>query len=202
MNQIHETPNPRVKARASYSGSRLTDAQFDEAWNITGILHREIHRSGSFIEKLTDYARTFAGRGKVDASREEAILRDIYAERFGQSMNKTREGLADRERTLRNAGDEQAQHYAQTVTALIPQGETMPFYQAYDRAASDMARQHGISEAGAKSMMKDAFAHAEGGSLYEVGKALEAEHHIPARDAQRAARTAERRELARTGPSR
>ena len=53
-----EYVNPkRQEARQSYTGSRLTDSQFDEAWNISGIINREIHRSGSFREKLRRHAR-------------------------------------------------------------------------------------------------------------------------------------------------
>ena len=197
-----ETPDPRAKARQSYTGSRLADAQFDEAWNIAGILHREIHRSGSFIEKLTDYARTFAGREKVDASREEMILRDIYSERFDQSLNKTREGLQERETALRAADSDQALHHARMVLTLIEDGPTMPFYRAYDISAVDMARQHGISEAGAKTLMKEAFEQSEQRPLYEVGKEAEAKYHHPVRDAERAARQADRQQRQRSGPQR
>ncbi len=190
----------RAEARQSYTGSRLTNAQFDEAWNIAGIIDREIHRSGSFIEKLTDYARTFAGREKVDASREEVILRDIYTARFGQTMNKTREALMGRETVTRDAALEQALHHARTVGTMIKDGPTMPFYQAYDRAALTMARQHGITETGAKSLMKDAFETAEGKTLYAFGKDEESKHHLPVRDAARTAKKAERNQQSRSGP--
>lgn len=77
----------------------------------------------------------------------------------------------------------------------------MPFYQAYDRAAVTMARQHGVTEAGAKSMMKEAFEAAESTSLYDHGKTLEARYHSPVREAQRATRQADRRPHERNGPS-
>ena len=43
-------------ARESFSGRLLTDAQFDEAMAITGIIEREIQKIGAFKEKLGDYA--------------------------------------------------------------------------------------------------------------------------------------------------
>ena len=44
----------RQAARESFSGRTLTEGQFDDAWALTGMVHGEIHRSGSFREKLTD----------------------------------------------------------------------------------------------------------------------------------------------------
>lgn len=190
-----------AEARSSYTGSRLTDSQFEEAWNIAGILNREIHKSGGFIEKLTDYAHAFSRTERFDAARGESILRDIFSARYGQSMNKTREALMDREAVTRNAAKDQALHHAREVGRMIQDGPTMPFYQAYDRAAVAMARQHGVTEAGAKSMMKEAFEAAESTSLYDHGKALEEQYHGPVREAQRATRQADRRQHQRSGPS-
>jgi len=59
----------RQESRQRYTGSRLTDSQFDAAWNITSIINREIHRTGSFREKLTDFAHVFARNEKFDAMR-------------------------------------------------------------------------------------------------------------------------------------
>lgn len=131
-------PN-RMEARQSFTGIRLTYSQFDEAWSIAGILNREIHKTGSFREKLTDYAHVFARSEKFDAMRGETILRDIYSARHDESLNKTREGLMERESVLRDAGDDQALHHAHMVETLIQDGPTMPFYRAYDISAVEMA---------------------------------------------------------------
>jgi len=45
-----------TKARESFSGRLLTDAQFSEAIHITEILEREIYKSGRFKDKLSDYS--------------------------------------------------------------------------------------------------------------------------------------------------
>lgn len=200
--------DPKAKARTSFTGRALTDRQFEEAWQITAILHRDVQHSGSFIEKLTDYAHAYARNDRFDAARGEMILRDLFTDRYGQSLNQMREALLERETALRDAGTDQALHHARSVPDKIRDGATLPFYQAYDQAAIAMARQHGITEAGAKSLMKDAYAEAEGADLYTIGKALEAEHHTPVRDAEIAARRAERKverkvergARARTGP--
>jgi len=203
-----EKPDAREKARKSYSGSRLTNAQFDEVWNICGIIHRETHRSGSFIDKLTDHARTFAGRDQVDASREEHILRDIYAERYGQSMNQTREKLLTREAELRDDPKErqmaaqEAYEYAQRVCDGIVDGDNVAFYQSYDTQAVIMAQSFNISEVGAKRLMAQSYEAQEGQSLYKDGKALEAEHYTPARRPDRAEKQTEYPRRSRSGPAR
>ncbi len=184
--------NARDRARNSYTGQRLTDSEFETAWNITGIIRRELEKSGSFIEPLTDYARTFAGRNAVDASKQEMILRDMYAARYGETLNKTREALLERDARVREVGQDRALHHARTIEGMIKDGPTMPFYQALDKAAIAMARKHQITESGAKSMMKESFEAAEGKPLYDHGKDVEARYHAPVRKAERATRQAER----------
>lgn len=194
-----------AEARQSYTGSRLTASQFDEAWAVASVLHREIARSGSFAAKLTDYSHAFARGERFDTARGEIILRDMFTARYGESMNKMREGLLAREAALQAKGNEDALEQAKRVTALIQDGDTMPFYQAYDRASVEMAQTHGITETAAKELMKDAYKKAEGRDLYTDGKALEAEYHHPIRDAAYQARHAERQKQQspdRTGPTR
>jgi len=70
-------PN-RQPARESFHGQTLTDAQFDEAYAISSVLHREIQKSGSFREKPTDYAHAFARAERFDAMKGEEILRDVF----------------------------------------------------------------------------------------------------------------------------
>jgi len=60
------TDDRRISARENFSGRLLTEPQFDEAMAITGIIEREIQRTGTFKEKLGDYAHAFA-RGSVRA---------------------------------------------------------------------------------------------------------------------------------------
>ena len=131
--------------------------------------------------------------------RGETIIRDIYAARYGRTMNQTREGLLERESTLREAGQDQALHHARSIEGMIKEGKTMPFYRAYDHAAVSMAEQHNITETGAKKMMKTAYREAAGMELYDTGKALEKAHHEPVKEAQRQERAANRNQ-ARTQP--
>lgn len=191
-----------AEARQSYTGSRLTDQQFQEAWQIAGILHREIHHSGSFRDKLTDYAHAFARSEKFDAVKGETILRDIFAARYDQSLNQLREGLMAREAALQESSQNEALAYAHSIAKEIENTPDTPFYQAYDRAAVEMARAHDITEAGAKSLMKESYRADTGRELYEDGKAAEQEHHTPARAALNSERRKPAQCRARSGPRR
>ena len=73
-------------------------------------------------------------------------------------MNQVREDLKSRETEIAQAIDGDALRRACSVTDMIREAPTMPFYRAYDQAAIALAREHGITEAGAKEMMRTAFA--------------------------------------------
>ena len=90
------TDEKLTAARNSFSGKSMTAGQLKEALAITEILHEEIHRSGSFIEKLTDYGHAFARNERFDSMRSEKMLRDVYTATQGQTMNHTREALLAR----------------------------------------------------------------------------------------------------------
>jgi hypothetical protein len=180
-------------ARESFTGKTLTDSQFDESWAIAEIMHRSIKRSGSFHEKLVDYSHAFARSEKFDQMKGETIVRDQFKSRYGITMNQMRESLTNRETSLTRDERDGAFDYAQMIVPLISDGETMPFYRAFDYAGGALAEKLDITEVGAKKLMKEAFQEAEGRDLYEVGKAVEKEHHLPKRDAARAtARTTSR----------
>jgi len=192
-----ETDQMRLlEARESFTGRSLTASQFDEAWAMAGIMHREIVKSGSFKEKLGDMAYAMARSERFDAVKGETIIRDIYKGRYAETMNETREALMAREAPLR--GDGRARNdalkdglqHARSVLEDIQAGETMPFYRAYDAQAVALSATHNITEAGAKDLMKEAYREAEGTELYEVGKAAEEEFHKPVREAEIAERKA------------
>ncbi len=181
-------------ARDSYSGKSLTNSQLQSAWAISSILHSQIQKTGSFREPLTDYAHAFARGERFDALRAESILRDVYTVRYEQSLNQTRESLLEREKTLPETAQARALPQAQSISARIHDGATQPFYQAYDRAAVALSKELSITQAGAKSLMKEAFTQSpesQGRTLYEVGKDYEDAYHRPAKEAEIAARKAE-----------
>lgn len=191
MSDQSTNPLDQMKAaRESFSGKTLTDSQFKEAWAISGIIREEIQKSGSFREKLTDYAHAFARGEKFDAMRGETILRDIYQGGHNETMNQTREALMEREKTLSLTDETQAQalQSADRIETLIKEGPTQPFYQAYDHAARELASTLLITQNGAKALMRDAYQNAHQRELYEASKEVEEAYHKPVKEAEIAAR--------------
>ena len=180
---------PRITtARESHSGRLLTDRQFDEAMSITGIVEHEIKKSGSFKDKLGDYAHAFARSEKFDAMKAETILRDLFKERCGQSMNEMRKSLMEREQNL--SADERriGAANASEVGNLIKNGNKISFNRAYAHQAQNLGQYLGITDKGAKSLMKEEFKIGHGEDFYEWGKEIEKKHYRPQIEAERQAR--------------
>lgn len=185
-------PKKYHEARNGFTGKSLTNSQFDEAWAVAEVMHRNIDKTGSFIEKLADYSHAYARAERFDQMRGETIIRDVFKDRYGQSMNDMRKELLAREANLPKTAQSEALEQAHRIEPMIRDGETRPFYRAYDSAAYTLSEQLGITETGAKELMKTAYREAEGKELYETGKALEKAHHEPAREAAKQQRTENR----------
>jgi len=191
----HYTPKETervVSARDSFSGRLLTNSQFDEAMSVTGIIEREIKKSGAFKDKLGDYAHAFARSEKFDAMKAETIIRDLFKERCGQTMNQIREGLMEREQNLTDIQRKQALGHAREVGQMIEQGNKMPFHRAYAQQAQELADTLDITDAGAKSLMKEEFKGSEGKELYDWGKEQEEKYYRPQIEAEKQQRESTR----------
>ena len=174
-----------AEARESFSGRLLTDAQFDESMAITGVIEREIRKSGSFKEKLGDYAYAFARTENFDAAKAETVLRDLFRARTGQSMNQMREALVEREDKLTASQKKTAYDYAVGVGDMIETGTKISFHRAYAHQGQALANELDITDAGAKRLMKDEFQAAEGSDLYDWGKDLEERFYRPQIEAEK-----------------
>lgn len=185
----------------------LTGSQNDESGAIAEIMQRTIRKQGKFKDKLSDFAHAFARTENFDQPWAEIVIRGQFQAKFGQTMNDMRKDLMEREDNLTPAGREDALHYAHTIAACIQDGETMPFWRAFDDAGAALAVKLDITESGAKMLMKEVFLEVEQKDLYEYGKDVEKRFHTPVREAQRASRETERgaergAERERAGPSR
>jgi len=204
MNLIYDTKEKeRVgEARDSFSGRLLTDTQFDESMAITAIIERKIKKSGAFKEKLGDYAFAIARTEKFEVGRAETILRDLFKARVGQSMNQMREELAEREEKLSPAQKRGAHDYAREVGEMIQTGDKISFYRAYAHFGQSLAQELGITDAGAKRLMKEEFQAAGQGDFYEWGKGLEEEFYRPQIEAEKQRRAEKtERESSRSRPT-
>lgn len=173
------------QARDSFAGRLLTDTQFNEAMAITGIIETEIKKSGTFREKLGDYAHAFARTEKFDSVKAETTLRDLFKARTGQSMNEMREQLMEREKSLADTDPELVKDITRQIGPMIKEGDKMTFYRAYDHQASRLAGELGITNTGAKKLMTETFRQEAGSELYDWGKGLEAKYYRPQIDAEK-----------------
>ena len=169
----------------SFSGRLLTDPQFKEAVAITGILEREIRRSGSFKDKLSDYAHAFARSERFDAMRAETTIRDLFKERFGQTMNGLREELMQREESLSEGEMARGHDMALSVGDMVETGNKLTFNRALAHQSEAFATELGVTHAKARSLMSEQFEAQEGGSFYEWGKALDQDNYRAQIDAEK-----------------
>lgn len=209
MNTTETTKmNTLAAARESFSGRLLTGPQFEEAIAIPQIVEREIQKTGAFKDKLGDYAYAFARSERFDAMKAETIVRDLFKERTGMTMNALREKFAKREETISDADRQKAYDHACAVGDMIEAGKKMSFARAYAHQAEALSRQLGTTDAFAKTLMKDEFKAVEKTELYDWGKQLEEKFYRPQIEAEAKEREASqvrdqsRRPLrTRTGPS-
>lgn len=185
---INYDPKEQSKAalaRESFNGRLLTDSQFDEAMTITSIIEREIRKTGAFKEKLGDYSYAFSRSEKFDAMKSETIIRDLFKERCGQTMNQMKEGLKINERNLTSNQEHEALSHAQDVGKMIQDGNKISFHRAYAYQGQNLADKHNITEAHAKSLMREAFKASEGKEFYDWGKEQEKQFYTPQIEAEK-----------------
>lgn len=180
-NTDHET---LAEARESFSARLLSDAQFEEAIAITRIIEREINKSGTFKDKLGDYAHAMARTEKMDAVKAETIVRDLFKARTGQTMNQMREQLAAQEEKLPKDALEKAHKHTLQAGAHVESGEKITFYRAFAFEAQQLGAQLGITDTAAKNLMRESFKQAENRDVFEWGKELDDAHYRPQIDAE------------------
>lgn len=177
--EVQATQKAVANARNSYIAKTLTESQWDIATDVASIINRQIQKTGSFREALTDYAHAFSRSEKFDAAKGEVIIRDVFSEQYGLTMNALRESLLNNEKNLLESAREQAIQSARQILDSIAQGETEPFFKAYDRESNRLAQALNITESGARKCMVESYRAIEGRELYETGKALEEQYHKP-----------------------
>jgi len=180
MNDVTEIDRIRKEEiRQSPAGRHLTDSQFDETSAIASVIRSRINKAGAYTDKLSHYSYAFARTERFDVLKAEETIRGIYQATYGETMKQTLERLRTRQSEIKETRGDVALRYAHSVPGRISEAPTMPFYRAYDEAAVEMAEELGITQVGAKEMMKEAFRLHEGRELYEAGKEAEALYHKP-----------------------
>ena len=176
-------------ARESYSGRLLSDPYFNEAMMITGIIEKEIQATGKFKDALNGYANSFANPKKnLSAINAEKIIRDLFKERTGLSMNELRESFQQREESLTEEQRKAALPYAVEVGVMIESGDKISFSRAFAHQAKDFATKLNITDLGAKRIMSEQFQSVRGEKFYDWGKAQEERFYRPQIEAEKAER--------------
>ncbi|MCQ0989211.1 hypothetical protein [Jiella marina] len=187
---VEDTKKKRYQeARESFSGRLLTDTQFDEAVAITGIIEREIHRTGSFKEKLGDYSYAFARSERFDAMKAETIIRDLFKERYGRTMNALREGLIEREDALGEDDIARGHEMALSIGEMVEKGDKLTFNRALAHKSGEFAKQLGITHTVARNIMAEQFEAVEGQSIYDWGKQLDENNYRAQVEAEKEGRS-------------
>ena len=184
-----------LNARESYSGRLLSDPHFNEAMMITSIVEKEIQATGRFKEVLNEYSAAYAHTKKnLSVVNAEKIIRDLFKERTGLSMNELRESFQQREENLTEEQKNAAFPYAKEVGTMIENGNKISFSRAFSHQAKDYATKLNITDLGAKRIMSEQFEAVQGEKLYDWGKAKEKEFYRPQIEAERQARTSKKQE--------
>ena len=213
MNNIYEGQElSRVtEARESFSGRLLTDDQFNEAMAITGIVEKQIQKTGTFKDKLGDYANAFARSEKFNMIQAESIVRDLFKIRTGKTMNQMRENLIEQEDkllgkpvrpngkddeasksvepTMSDAGRNSVYQATTAIGEMVESGDKMTFYRAYSHQAAQLAQDFGITEMGARRVMRNEFKAVENQELLDWGKELDNTFYKPQIEAEKAQRS-------------
>ena len=187
--ESHNETERIARARESFSGRLLTDAQFGEAMAIARIIHREIRKSGSFKDKLGDYANAFARTERFDAVKADTIIRDLFRERYGQTMNQMREDLAKREERISDDMRAAAYQAACAIGDRVDKGDKLTFFRAMTTEAQSLAGAFGITDAAARRLMAEEFKAIEGTELADWGKELDERYYKAQIEAEKVGRS-------------
>ena len=188
MNTIYEPIDTGVIAncREGFSTRLLTDPQFEEFVSICMILNREVHKSGSFIEKLENYAFTISRSEKgINAGKADTIIRDLFKGMFGQSLDQLRKALQKTEEELSEEALANAYDYAIETLKMIEEGDKIAFHRAYAHQAALMATELSITDLTAKKLMSEQYEVQEEYAFYEVGKQVEEKFYTPQIEAEK-----------------
>jgi len=172
----------------------LTTHQYGKADLFAEIIRSEIRYSGTFKDNLDDLSYAFARTEKFDVSRADNTLREIFKLKNGQSMNEMRTELMNREDQLEldETLFKQVTQKTQEIEPMIREGDKINFNRAYTEKAGELAFNLGITNAGARRLMTDAYREEYNSELYDWGKGLEDQYYRPQIEAEAKERKASR----------
>ena len=161
----------------------------------TGIIEKNIQATGKFKEVLNEYSAAFAHtKQNMSVVQAEKIIRDLFKERVGLSMNELRESFQRREENLTDEQKKASFPYAKEVGTMIEQGDKISFSRAFAHQAKDYATKLNITDLGAKRIMSEQFEAVTGDKLYDWGKKQETKFYRPQIEAEKQARASQKQQ--------
>ncbi len=198
-----------VKFRQSTCAQWLSNSQFDETMAITGIIRRQILKTGKYEEKLSDYAHAFSRSEKCDPIEATKTIHFLFKARHGQSMEQMRETLRNRasqifqwgvvnkhsdditdakeEPELQLTKEEKEQVYkaAVQIGQMVKKGKKMPFRLAHEYQVAALSQDFRITEYWAEAIIDEQFKKVNGRNLYDWGRLLDRKYYHPQIQAQK-----------------
>jgi len=138
---------------------------------------------------------------KFDAVKAETILRDLFRERTGQSMNQMREKLVKGEEAISDDQRQQAYKHACDIGEMVEKGDKLTFHRALSGQTQIIAKEFGITDAAARAIMAEEFNAAENSKLYDWGKELDEQFFRPQIEAEKVERETGRKKSQQTSLS-
>lgn len=192
-NFYHGEEQQRVaEGRTSFSGHMQTDRQYEDFMAITGIIQRQLEETGSHVEPLKNFSETMARTERIDWTRAENIIRDLFKIRTGMTMNEMRETLLEKQKQILDPNNPDADRLKQTgyqaalaSGQMVKEGTKVNFYRALAHEAAQFATEHGVTHVGAKQFIAECFKETENQELREWGKELDNKYYRPQIDAEK-----------------
>ena len=179
--------------REHFSARLLRDDTFQDAVAITKIMEREINRTGTFKEKLSEYSIALARSERFDTMKAEGIIRDLFKERVGVSMNQMREQLVKHEDTYTDADQQRTAKVPDEIKTLMERHPKMTFQRAFSQKASELGVELGVTDRRAQTLIRNEFEQANGGKFYDYGKSLDESIYRPQIDASKKTASVDKR---------
>lgn len=173
--------------RESFAAKLLTDTQYKDFMDVTKILERNINTEGRFKEKLQDLSYAMARTENMKAERAEMIARDLFKARTGYSLNEMRKQLESNFEQLTPEQVNSAAPHIDKIRERVETGDKITFRRAVSHEAADLGSSLNITDAAARSLIKDSFEAKNEQTFYDWGKQLDEQFYKPQAEAARLA---------------
>ena len=105
------------------------------------------------------------------------ILRDIFKQRVGMSMNVVREQLVKHEDTYTDADQQRTRQIPSEIESLMKQGHKITFNRALAQKSGELGSELGVTDIRAKTLIRDEFEQNQKSKFYDWGRSLDEKYY-------------------------